>query len=619
MRQAGLKLSAKQLVDGWNQANDGAALAKLEAHVVGRIRMWRPNVVFTCSAHTTGDDALPHMINQTVLHAVEAAADPQAYPEQMAQAGLQPWRVQKVFAALEPGGTGTLAIDPAELSGRYGRTIGELAAAARGVMANRYEAPSGTLGFRLLVDGIPQDVGRRDFFSGITLSPGSEARRMLEAVADSDLQQLHREAMRRRNLQAILDRAESDDPSDGRFLADVGEQTRSMQPERAAEVLLALAERYVRAGRWEMACECYALVVDRYPQHPLCGVALTWLIQYHASSEIAWRTRVLDGLAAEQVDFQVPSRLPQVPVPTPGRGVHQAAALGGSNQVALAGGLARNLRAGSGERFTKADNYFKQLATLHPALVVEPEIRFPLAVAHRELGLPRPAERYYLGVRNTRPDDAWRACAQTELWMIEPQDQPPKSIFNCPMTEDKPRLDGRLDEPMWKSGNVAELHSAIGDDANWPAVVMLAYDSEFLYVGASCSRVDGVNYERSAEPRPRDPDLSKQDRIELLIDTDRDFVTYYRLAIDHRGWTGESCWGDASWNPTWFVAHGETADDWTFEAAIPWTDLTGDVPSMGKSWAVGIQRVVPGVGFQSWTAPAGVEPIGHGFGYLLFR
>jgi photosystem II stability/assembly factor-like uncharacterized protein len=619
LRQSGLQLSAEQLLEGWNQANDSEALAKLEAHLVSRIRMWRPNVVFTSNADGSGGDRLAHVINQAVLHAVEAAADAASHREQISQAGLQPWRVQKVFAALPPGENGTLAIDPAQLSPRYGRTLGELAAAARGMIADRYEASGGPLGFRLLVDGIPQDVGRREFFSGISLSAGGEARRMMEAVADSDLQQLHREATRRRNLQAILERAETADPSDGRFLADVGEQTRAMQPERAGEVLLALAERYQRSGRWEMACECYALVVDRYPEHPLCGVALAWLIQYHASGEVAWHTRSAEGLMSEEVALAAPARVPQVARPTPGAGVHQGAALAATNQVQLTGGVARDLRANPTERFTKTDNYSKQLEQLQPAQAWEPAVRFPWAVAQRELGLPRQAERFYLGVRQNRPDDAWRACAETELWLIDAKNDPPKTTLNCPPTIDKPRLDGQLDEPLWKSGSRAQLKSALGDDSQWPAVVMLAYDREFLYVAVSCTRAPGAQPVRTQEPRPRDPDLSNEDRVELLLDMDRDFATFYRLSIDHRGWTGETCWGDKSWNPKWFVASGESENAWTAEAAIAWSDLASEPPTVGKAWAIGIQRVVPGVGFQSWTTPAAVEAIGEGFGYLMFR
>ncbi len=36
-------------------------------------------------------------------------------------------------------------------------------------------------------------------------------------------------------------------------------------------------------------------------------------------------------------------------------------------------------------------------------------------------------------------------------------------------------------------------------------------------------------------------------------------------------------------------------------------------------WAVGIQRVAPGVGFQSWTTPTAVTVLPDGFGYLQFQ
>jgi hypothetical protein len=148
---------------------------------------------------------------------------------------------------------------------------------------------------------------------------------------------------------------------------------------------------------------------------------------------------------------------------------------------------------------------------------------------------------------------------------------------------------------------------------------MLGYDEEFLYVGASCARADGIRYETSDKPRPRDPDLDDRDRVELLLDVDRDFATFYRLTIDHRGWPAESCWHDATWQPTWFVASGGDEETWTAEAAIPLAELTAEAPKQGTAWALGIQRIVPGLGFQSWSTPASPEIVTEGFGYLVFQ
>ena len=57
---------------------------------------------------------------------------------------------------------------------------------------------------------------------------------------------------------------------------------------------------------------------------------------------------------------------------------------------------------------------------------------------------------------------------------------------------------------------------------------------------------------------------------------------------------------------------------WTAEAAIPLDQLTGRFPTSRAVWAVGIQRIVPGAGFQSWTTPAAIAAIPEGFGYLVF-
>lgn len=630
LRQSSLKFTAEQLVDTWNQANDGQSVEKLESHIVARIRTWRPSVVFTSSADPRAVDPLTHVVNQIVLRAVERAADPAHYREQIAEAGLQPWRVQKVYGAMAAGQSGTTNLNTSQVAARLGRSIGELAAPARGLIAQEFSAPPANLGFRLLVDHIPQEVGQRDFFSGIPLSPGGEARRAIVEANNSNMESMRREVHLRRNLQAILAQSESND-RDGRFLADFGQQTKMLEPARAAEVLFQLADRYYRQGRWELAAECFDLIVERYPTHPLVGKALVWLVQYYASAEAAWRNRAPQQHTAMQVTAAAPSAARRSREITAGanqadgeQSVELASAarvrpaVSSGAQVARGGGLVLGVDE-KVARLEKAAGYAKQLEQLQPALFGEPVVRFPLAVAHRQQGFPRQSDRFYLALRNTRPNDAWRACAAAELWLNESKSEPPKEVWACAHTPAKPLLDGRLDEPFWRTAANVELRSPQHDDSEWGAVAMLAYDDEFLYVGASCTKAAKGGYTKSAEPRPHDADLADHDRIELLIDVDRDFATYYRLVIDHRGWTHESCWRDSTWNPNWFVASGGEDGVWTAEAAIPLSELSGQPTIAKAAWAVGIQRVVPGVGFQSWTSPAASEIISEGFGLLIFQ
>ncbi len=64
---------------------------------------------------------------------------------------------------------------------------------------------------------------------------------------------------------------------------------------------------------------------------------------------------------------------------------------------------------------------------------------------------------------------------------------------------------------------------------------------------------------------------------------------------------------------------GGRKDGWTVEAAIPLVELIGHAPQPHDTWAVGIQRTTPGVGFQSWTTPAAVTVLPDGFGYMAFQ
>ena len=77
--------------------------------------------------------------------------------------------------------------------------------------------------------------------------------------------------------------------------------------------------------------------------------------------------------------------------------------------------------------------------------------------------------------------------------------------------------------------------------------------------------------------------------------------------------------GDVHWNPTWYVASHTTDEDWTIEAAIALDELTASVPGKEDVWAIGLQRIVPGVGIQSCSKPAAVEPQAEGFSLMMFQ
>jgi len=583
LRQAGLGMKAPRIIDVWDQINDARGLDELQRHIVRRIRLWRPEVIVTHDASPRGDDPLGHLVNQVVLHAVEKASDATSFTGQITDAGLEPWQVKKVYAALPPPSRGSTELTTAALATRLGRSLTDVAAGPRGLLEDRYTAAPSLLGFRLLVSHLPRDQRNRDFFSGIVLHPGGDARRELLDPLPEGLEALRRTAQQRRNSQAILEQAEQDPRAGEQLLAQAGTLIRGLPSDSAGRILYQLGQQYYRNGRWQSAAEAFELLTDRYGDHPLSRPALLWLVQYYSGGEAAWRIQGKQRYAVQQTS---------------------AISIDASQQE---------------DRPGRASQLGKHVEQTRPELFADPALRFPLAVAHRKQGFPGQAERFYLSRSHRASHEAWRTCARGEQWLAKPEGLPPKPVLTCTAAREKPRLDGKLDDAVWRRARPAPLQSVHYDDAQWSGSVMLAYDAEFLYIAVNCRRAPGAAHAAADGPRPRDPDLSGQDRVEVLLDLDRDYASYYRLTIDHRGWVADGCWGDRTWNPNWFVAAAATPTHWTAEAAVPLEQLTGSNPGSRDVWAVGIQRTVPGVGFQSWSKPASTSVRPEGFGYLIFE
>jgi photosystem II stability/assembly factor-like uncharacterized protein len=611
--------TAEQIVEAWNRLNDGEGIERMEGFLVRQIRCWRPEIVVTHAASLSGEDPQGHVINQLVLEAVEQAADPTCFPEQLGQMGLDVWRVRKVFGSLPGGRLGDVNLSTVQLAQRLGASLTDHVTAPRGLIAGDFVAAPANLGFRLYVDTLPQHVGEHDFFSGIALHPGGEARRMIGEFAMPGIDVMRRLAQKQRNVQAIITRAEQGQLDPARYAAQIGDLTAGLDPSMAGNVIYQLAQHYRQTGKWPLAADTFALLAEKHPNHPLSEAALVWLVQYWSSSEAAWRERAMaqsngQRNAAVQVAsqisvFQPPAALGQV-LPSKHEVVRGNAPEVSGRLMVLDGTV-------EPDRASRAIALGKLLEQRNPATFAEPMVRFALAAAHRKQGLTKDAGRYYLDVTRLRDHDAWWSCAAGEQWLHEANDLPPKTVVHVGSGA-KPRLDGQLDDPIWKHAQPAELKGAMVDGAECPAKALLAYDNEFLYLAVECRSPADAASSATEGPRPRDADLSEHDRVDFFFDLDRDWSTCFRLTIDHRGWTGEACWDDVTWNPQWFVAAGTTNGMWTAEAAIPLKELIGEAPQPRYVWALGIERTIPGVGVQSWSAPAAAPARPEAFGYLIF-
>ena len=207
---------------------------------------------------------------------------------------------------------------------------------------------------------------------------------------------------------------------------------------------------------------------------------------------------------------------------------------------------------------------------------------------------------------------------QGEGWLAKPDGEPPKPILHCVLATSKPKLDGRLDEPCWKQAKGA----AITDlrrrrDGARQATVKLAYDSEFLYLACQCRKTPGGDETagtRRATPTCRATIVSKYCSTSTATS---------RATIGSRSTTGDGpatiAGATRRGTPPGSSPRRRTDETWTVEAAIPLDQLTGRYPRAGDVWALGVQRIVPGVGLQSWNSPASTDIRPEGFGYLIFR
>jgi photosystem II stability/assembly factor-like uncharacterized protein len=619
-----LAIAPSDLLNALNRANDGQGLKQFENYLVRQLRMWRPEVVVTHHALREADDPAATLVEQAVLRCVEAAADPSRFAE-LSAAGLEPWQVKKVYGVLPPGVRGDVTVDPNRVSAWLGETPSEWAAPGRHLLFSDCAPLPDAIELKQLAGNCPSAGEPAGLFGGVPLAYGSDARRPASAPPAEDIEDVRRIATRRRQLRELLARTEGN----AAWVAQVATLTDGLDAESGGQLLFQLAEGYRAAGRLDLAADTYFLFARRYPEHPLVDRALKWLVQFYASVEAAHRaaadrptnvrhvvheeangegSRRGDGETGKGGDQEIGRNSPPLPLspsPTLDRAADRGTAIG----------LSRD------DRLRRAVQLAEYLNSSRPLLYAEPALRFAEVVAQRQLGFSNEAKRYFLALGQLPESDPWRRCATTEQWLASPgETPPPKALAACRRAAVRPHLDGSLDEPLWEAADVLRLHGDSLSAADSPrSQVQLTYDSEFLYLAVSSLKDGSGDYRPDDRPRPRDADLREHDRVELHLDLDRDYTTAFELAVDHRGWCHDACWGDANWNPTWYIAAEEDDISWIVEAAIPLAELTADPPAAKQVWAASVQRIIPRVGCESWSGEPGGAESPERFGLVIFE
>ncbi|HEV3436833.1 MAG TPA: sugar-binding protein, partial [Gemmata sp.] len=610
----------------------GKAAEQLLRQTVLAIRMWQPEVII---ADAVAVDANPADV--LVLHAAKEAfkqaADPNCFPEQLTTLGLKRWEAKKLYALTSQPQSAQVRLDQSVYSAALADSPRDFTEHAIRILADD-SAVVDRRCFTLVAHRLQDAEKHANLMDGISLVRNGPARRA-EDVGTFDpttAEEKKKAAQTRRHLETLAAVSDPEMAGPGKMMGLLGIELKKLPDDTAARTAHALASRFAREGKWAEAREVFGILASQYPGHPLAIEAYRWLVRYHASSEARRRTEIQQKLLLQSVSFESASGLsPSLRLT--------------SGSVAQAGGP--TVQEDSYHLYSPEAilQWHQSCLDLEPKLTAlgplhshDPAAWLCFLAARRQVGRHADAITFIRDYFKYTPNaaavppgtDPWRDCLAAELWMTDRSliSTQPKPLGVCRHTELRPMLDGKLDDACWQDLKPLSLSvvcaaadkpdemKAFGDA--YKTESRFAFDERFLYIAVSCTHPAGQKVEPVAK-RTRDADMTGHDRVDILLDLDRDYQTYYRFQVDHRGCLAEDCWGDKTWNPKYFVGFNATDTGWTAEFAIPLIELTGDRPSHGRVWAMNVSRIVPGKGIQAWSGPADDTPRPEGMGLLQFR
>jgi hypothetical protein len=277
----------------------------------------------------------------------------------------------------------------------------------------------------------------------------------------------------------------------------------------------------------------------------------------------------------------------------------------------------------------------EQLCGDRPYLADQPRVTFALAHCRRTLNQATAARNLYRRCASNRAP-GWSTAAAGELWLMEDpakrRDTCPRRIIEARHTSDTLKIDGELDEPVWKKAIAASLGDSAGKlpPSAVRTTVRLAWNRAYFYVAAMVRTTHG----RAGPPRGHEPRGGRLDeewpRIECFFDVDRDAATCFRVGVDEIGNWLHANGDDLSWSlplqasafsGAWqyMVRHDE--DGWRLEMAVPMGAILLRPPEAGQVWAIQVVRRSggdePRATPQWLAAQPGEEPAPEHFALLM--
>lgn len=190
-----------------------------------------------------------------------------------------------------------------------------------------------------------------------------------------------------------------------------------------------------------------------------------------------------------------------------------------------------------------------------------------------------------------------------------------------------PRLDGRLDDEIWR--NAQAIDDMVQNDPNnmqaptERTVVKIAYDNRSVYVGVINYMKDPSKITTALGRRDTFP---RSDSIKITFDPRHDHLTAYTFDANPHGVQGDMTWFDdnrssTDYDAVWDVRTQIDKEGWTAEYRIPFSQLRFTIkPGEAVVWGFNVRRdIVYNAEMIRWVAtPRGAQGFVSRFGHVTF-
>ena len=209
-------------------------------------------------------------------------------------------------------------------------------------------------------------------------------------------------------------------------------------------------------------------------------------------------------------------------------------------------------------------------------------------------------------LRDRAPLITLLAALPTVAWLVGAPlaaEEPAAGRLTVPRLDAEVQIDGALDEPAWEGALVQPLSYEWFPADNAPppveTEVLLAYDSERLYVGFRAHDPDPASIRAHLMDRDEIDTFVQDDHVLLMLDTYNDQRRALQFRVNPLGVQADAVFSqiegveDFSFDLIWDSAGRITADGYEVEIAIPFNQLRFPASEGELTWGLDLGRSYP--------------------------